>query len=1566
MGTERISVVIPTLNEEGNVRALVGRLDAAFSRARIGYELVFIDDHSADRTRDILRNLAEDYPVSVYLKQGARGKAQSLLEGFAQARYELVGMIDADLQYPPEAIPEMIEKIQSGFDVVVVSRRERHVSFVRKVFSKTFAFLFVRLLHGFNFDVQAGLKVFRKSVIREIKIKPTPWTFDLEFLVRARHAGYSITSIDIVFDERTAGVSKVNLLRTSIEIGWNAIKLRFAQKKPIHIPSKNENSMIGAGVAHKQKRFITHTTLHHSISAIQTFTHWQKTLLGVVVGLCVYGFIVAPFGTAIVCTALLSTVYFFDFVFNFYLVAKSLSVPSEIISSPEELDALDNANLPIYSILCPLYREAHILPGFLSAIEKIDWPKDRLDVMLLLEENDQETIDVARSMALPRYVRVVVVPHSMPKTKPKACNYGLGFAKGEYLVIYDAEDIPDPFQLKKAYLGFQKVPRDVRCLQAKLNYFNPHQNLLTRFFTAEYSLWFDLVLTGLQTLNTSIPLGGTSNHFRTEDLRELEGWDPFNVTEDCDLGVRLFKKGYTTAIIDSVTLEEANSNVRNWIRQRSRWIKGYMQTYLVHMRHPIKFVREFGVHAFIFQLNVGGKIAFMLINPLLWVATISYFTMYALVGPTIESLYPSAIFYMAAVSAIFGNFLCIYYYMIGCAKRGHWPVVKYVFFIPIYWFLASIAACMATYQLFVRPHFWEKTHHGLHIALPKKRPVPINDIQPPRRSIRDLLPSMPSLPPAPQYVRPSQYLGKAKDVLRDGVVAGGGFLIAASMAANFFNFVFNAYLGRELSLEEIGLVTLISTLAQFAALFLGGFGSTINHTTAFLSGKNDSPRSSAFLRASIKKGIIAACLISVLWVISVPFLTQFFQIRDTIVFYLFTPVIFFGVVGAAYKGFLQGNLYFRFVGILFLVESITKLAIAFALVKVGLDTWVFMAIPAGIAMSACAAFTFAARNFDISQTLSHEARDPFPFGFFAGTIFSGLATVLFLNLDILLVKHFLSPEHAGEYIFLALVGKMIYFFGAMPNMFTLTLTSRAVGLDRDPRPIMRVVIVATSALVGVCVVGLVLFGNTIIPLLLGPKTLGILPFVPLYSIALGLFTMTSVFVVYHLAKREYSFPVASLLISFAMAGGIVVFHGSVRDITQVIFGATLFGFCLIGLMHWHEKRIRFFERAILDFISIFAKEDSLTKPAAGMRRILIFNWRDTKHVFAGGAEVYIHEIAKRWVESGNIVTLFCGNDSRLPRSEIVDGVRVIRRGGFYFVYIWAFFYYIFRFRGKYDIIVDCHNGIPFFTPLYVSEPVYCLVHHVHQEVFLRWLPKPLALFARFLERDCMPLVYRNTKFITVSESSRHAMDGLGLGKHVGIEIVSPGVDLDRLSAGKKSKEPTILYLGRLKAYKSLDILIKAFRIVVSNTPSARLVIAGSGEEESALRKLARDLQIEQHVDFKGRVSEEEKITLLQNAWMLVNPSMMEGWGITTIEANACGTPIVASDVPGLRDSIRTPHTGFLVPYGDWREFAARMEMIIEDTKLRDAMGKNAESWAQNFRWEVGAEKFYNIVAAARQ
>src|SRR5664279_140422 len=239
----------------------------------------------------------------------------------------------------------------------------------------------------------------------------------------------------------------------------------------------------------------------------------------------------------------------------------------------------------------------------------MDYPRSKLDIKLVLEADDAQTIEAAKALALEATFEIIRVPHSLPKTKPKACNYAIQMARGEYLTIYDAEDKPEPDQLKKAIVAFRKGGANTACVQARLNYFNAEENWLTRMFTLEYSLWFDMFLPALDRLSVPIPLGGTSNHFDLAKLRRVGAWDPFNVTEDADLGLRFAAMGYRVGIVNSVTYEEANSHLGNWIRQRSRWVKGYMQTWLVNMRDPIGLVRRVGVKGFLsLQFFVGGGI----------------------------------------------------------------------------------------------------------------------------------------------------------------------------------------------------------------------------------------------------------------------------------------------------------------------------------------------------------------------------------------------------------------------------------------------------------------------------------------------------------------------------------------------------------------------------------------------------------------------------------------------------------------------------------------------------------------------------------------------------------------------------------------------------------------------------------------------------------------------------------------------------------------------------------------------------------------------------------------------
>lgn len=404
---------------------------------------------------------------------------------------------------------------------------------------------------------------------------------------------------------------------------------------------------------------------------------------------------------------------------------------------------------PMYTVLVPLYREVNVARNILASLERIDYPRDRLDVKFLLEADDPATRDALMTVftaqgGIPAWAELLVVPQAQPKTKPRACNHGLARARGELLVVFDAEDRPEPDQLKQAALAFTRVPATTTCLQAQLAYHNHRQNLLTRWFAMEYNVWFRRYLPGLARLRVPIPLGGTSNHFRTDSLRQLGGWDPFNVTEDCDLGVRLHLLGQRTALLDSTTWEEANSVTGNWIRQRSRWLKGYFITHVVWGRRPLWLVNRLGPWAvWGFLLSVLFVPLLAATNLLLWIYATVYTSLVAIDwyqgyplwsllaerdyanerlswpmwygGPLEDPFFgpASQVLFIASAVLFAGN--AAFIVICGLSgrrpgQRGVWPAAL---LLPGYWLLISLAAWKGLWQAIVRPHYWEKTIHGL-------------------------------------------------------------------------------------------------------------------------------------------------------------------------------------------------------------------------------------------------------------------------------------------------------------------------------------------------------------------------------------------------------------------------------------------------------------------------------------------------------------------------------------------------------------------------------------------------------------------------------------------------------------------------------------------------------------------------------------------------------------------------------------------------------------------------------------------------------------------------------------
>lgn len=356
-------------------------------------------------------------------------------------------------------------------------------------------------------------------------------------------------------------------------------------------------------------------------------------------------------------------------------------------------------------------------------------------------------------------------------------------------------------------------------------------------------------------------------------------------------------------------------------------------------------------------------------------------------------------------------------------------------------------------------------------------------------------------------------------------------------------------------------------------------------------------------------------------------------------------------------------------------------------------------------------------------------------------------------------------------------------------------------------------------------------------------------------------------------------------------------------------------------------------------------------------KILIFNWRDIKNPEAGGAEVFTHEIAKRLVKKGNEVTLFTSEFSGCKKEEVFEGVRIVRAGGKYSVYIKAKDYYKKYFsKEDYDVVVDEINTIPFFTPNFVNkETVVALIHQLAREYWFYETQFPLNLVGYYFLEEKWLKNYVDVPTITVSNSTKSDLVELGFKK---IFLVSEGLSFKPLrKLPKKDERPTIIYLGRLKRAKRPDHAVKAFEIVKEEVEDAQLWVVGDGYMRKKLERNAVD-----GVKFFGFVPKSNKISLLSKAWVLVNPSVREGWGLNVIEANACATSAIAYDVPGLRDSIVDGKTGLLVKEnGNIEALAEAIIKLLKDERLRKRLSKNALKWAKRFSWDKSAREFEKII-----
>lgn len=363
-----------------------------------------------------------------------------------------------------------------------------------------------------------------------------------------------------------------------------------------------------------------------------------------------------------------------------------------------------------------------------------------------------------------------------------------------------------------------------------------------------------------------------------------------------------------------------------------------------------------------------------------------------------------------------------------------------------------------------------------------------------------------------------------------------------------------------------------------------------------------------------------------------------------------------------------------------------------------------------------------------------------------------------------------------------------------------------------------------------------------------------------------------------------------------------------------------------------------------------------------MLRMLVINWRDIRNPDAGGAEVHLHEIFRRIATRGHKVVLLASRYPGCAGEEEIDGIHVIRRGRWWdFNFVVPLVYLSWLRHWGFDILVDDINKIPFYTPLYVHTPLVALMHHFFGTSIFHETAFPFATYV-YGSEHLVPFVYRRTRFTVVSESTRDELVGRGISRSR-VTVIHNGIDHNRYAPDRRRRapEPEVVYLGRLKRYKSIDLVFDAMKRVLEKVPDARLTIVGEGDDRPRLERISRELGLGKAVRFTGRVSEKEKTRLLQQARVVVNPSRKEGWGVTVIEANACGAPVVASDVPGLRDAVQDGVTGVLVGYGDVRSLASSVVLMLRNPRVREEFSERAVAWARSFSWDRAAHQTLQVI-----
>jgi glycosyltransferase involved in cell wall biosynthesis len=622
------------------------------------------------------------------------------------------------------------------------------------------------------------------------------------------------------------------------------------------------------------------------------------------------------------------------------------------------------------------------------------------------------------------------------------------------------------------------------------------------------------------------------------------------------------------------------------------------------------------------------------------------------------------------------------------------------------------------------------------------------------------------------------------------------------------------------------------------------------------------------------------------------------------------------------RGAIAGFGRFSLVGVSFIVDGGSRLAIAVALVLLGFG---LEGAAAGLALGMIVAllFTELAVPRTSARTSQPLGRDVWPalIGLFA------LGTTQIV--DVFAIR-FANPGQAGPYVAAASLARLALFSQQPAAAYAL----RRAAVEGPRRAMPRTLLLA--AVPGLLAIGaLELFPRLLLSVAYGDRYVGSAGTLRILGLAM------------------LCGGVATVAAQLLMGAGS---SGWAWSITPV----ALIGTPAIILLAHVPTSVAVFS-LFIQFGALIAVGIPALRAVKGRQpgpiRVLILNWRDTRHPQGGGSEVFVEQVARRLVASGREVTVFCSAHANAPAREVVDGVRFIRRGGWRTVYIWAFVYHSLHAFGPHDVVIDVKNGVPFLAPAYCSRPVVSLVHHVHREQWGMNFSSGWARFGWWIESRLSMSVYRRSRHVTVSEATRDELASMGVPIHA-IDVVYNGAE-ETWPERPKSARPTVLSLGRLVPHKRVELVLEAAAKVLPDVPNLRVVVIGQGQWDRELVALTDRLGIRDAVTFTGWVDEETKWHALCDAWVLGMPSIKEGWGLAVMEAAICHTPAIAFRVGGLEESIVDGLTGLLAD--DLEGFVSNLRLLLTDDDLRVRMGAEAAARAGAYSWRETADRFDAIL-----